>query len=137
PIPYRVYKDFTEGKYAGYTDVAVPVCLGDSYSTEDGQRFRCVGTTPDMFDKLSYGAEDDGTEKRYQFAAGRNFKHENFFEAVLGSVAANRTGLKVGDRFRPTHGFSEDGEKHDEFEVVGILAPTGTANDRAMFVNME
>src|SRR5690606_23286455 len=48
PIPYRVYKDFTEGKYAGYTDVAVPVCLGDSYSTEDGQRFRCVGTTPDM-----------------------------------------------------------------------------------------
>jgi putative ABC transport system permease protein len=137
PMPYRIYKAFTEGEFAPYTDVAVPVCLGDSYATEDGQRFRCVGTTPDMFDKLSYGAEDDGTEKRYSFSAGRNFKQENFFEAVLGSVAANRTGLKVGMRFRPTHGISGDGEEHDEFEIVGILAPTGTANDRAMFVNME
>ena len=39
--------------------------------------------------------------------------------------------------FRPTHGLSSGGDKHDEFKVVGVLAPTGTANDRAMFINIE
>jgi putative ABC transport system permease protein len=139
PIPYRIYKKFIDdGEFAPYTDLAVPVCLGDSYSTEDGQRFRVVGTTPEMFDKLAYGAEKDGTEKFYRFqSGGRNFKSENFFEAVLGSVVANRTGLKVGDTFRPTHGISGEGDKHDEFTVVGILEPTGTSNDRALFINIE
>jgi putative ABC transport system permease protein len=137
PIPYSYYRKFTDGEFAPYVDVAVPVCLGDSYVTEDGQRFRVVGTTPDMFGKLAYGAEDDGTEKYYKFSEGRNFKQGNFFEAVLGSVAANRTGLRVGDKFMPTHGI-EGGDAHaDQFEIVGILAPTGTANDRAMFVNAE
>lgn len=137
PIPWKFYNKFVDGEFAQYTDVAVPVCLGDSYPTADGQLFRVVGTSPDMFDKLSYGADDQGNEKRYEFSSGRNFKADRFFEGVLGSVAANRTGLKVGDRFRPTHGMSAEGDKHDEFEVVGILAPTGTANDRAMFVNVE
>jgi putative ABC transport system permease protein len=137
PIPYSYFEKFTDGEFAPYVDVAVPVCLGDSYVTDDGQRFRVVGTTPDMFGKLAYGAEDDGTEKFYQFSEGRNFKQENFFEAVLGSVAANRAGLKVGDKFMPTHGVEGGDEHADQFEIVGILAPTGTANDRAMFVNAE
>jgi putative ABC transport system permease protein len=137
PIPYKYYKKFVDGEFAPYTDLAVPICLGDSYVTDDGQVFRVVGTTPEMFEDLSYGAEDDGTEKYYQFEEGRNFKPENFFEAVLGSVAANRTGLKVGDQFRPSHGISGGDDKHDQFTVVGVLAPTGTANDRAMFVNIE
>jgi putative ABC transport system permease protein len=137
PIPYEYYKEFVDGEYAPLVDVAVPVCLGDSFESEDGQLFRVVGTTPEMFDRLRYGVDDDGQDLRYRFRSGRNFKAENFFEAVVGSVTANRTGLKVGDRFRPTHGMSGEGEKHDEFEVVGVLAPTGTANDRALFVNVE
>ncbi len=137
PIPYKYYRKFVDGEFAPYVDLAVPVCLGDSYVNDDGQRFRVVGTTPDMFDKLAYGADDEGNEKRYRFEDGRNFKHENFFEAVLGSVASNRTGLKVGDRFNPTHGIAGDGDKHDEFDVVGVLEPTGTANDRALFINAE
>ncbi len=41
--------------------------------------------------------------------------------------------------FQPTHGLSGegDGHKHDAFTIVGILKPTGTANDRALFTNME
>ena len=138
PMSYDVYKKFVEGgEYAPYIDLAVPVCLGDSYGNEEGPRFRVVATTPDMFDKLSYAAADDGTELHYTFSSGRNFKQDEFFTAVIGSVAANRTGLKVGDHFRPTHGLGKAGDKHDEFEVVGVLAPTGTANDRALFINME
>lgn len=136
-IPYSYYKKFTEGEFAPYVSVAVPICLGDSYVADDGQQFRVVASTPEIFDELSYGAYEDGEPKLYQFSSGRNFRSENFFEAVLGSVAANRTGLGVGDRFQPTHGLSSGGDKHDEFEIVGVLEPTGTANDRAMFINTE
>ena len=131
-FPYSYYEQFVDGKFAPYVDVAVPICLGDSYESPDGSRFRVVGTSPVMFDELAYAA--DAT---YEFSSGRNFQQENFFEAVVGSVAANRSGLQVGDKFQPTHGITGAGNKHNEFEVVGILAPTGTANDRALFVNME
>ncbi len=136
PIPYSYYKKFTEGEFAPYTAVAVPYCLGDSLQAE-GQQFRVVATTPDLFDKISYGANADGTDKKYSFQEGRNFKSDHFFEAVIGSFAARQTGLKVGDKFQPTHGMSAEGDKHTEFTVVGILAPTGTANDRAIFANIE
>jgi len=136
PIPYSYYKKFVDGEFAPYTETAIPFCLGDSFDG-GGQMFRVVATTPDMFDKLIYGSNRDGSLKRYQFQQGRNFKTENFFEAVLGSVVASKTGMKAGDTFQPTHGISQGGDRHDEFTVVGVLAPTGTANDRALFINIE
>jgi putative ABC transport system permease protein len=134
PFPYSEYKNFLEGgKYADLVDVAVPICLGDSFAADNGQLFRVVGTTPDMFDKLAYGADETGEELKYRFSSGRNFKTSEFFTGVVGSVVANRTGLKVGSKFQPAHGTTS----HDDFEIVGVLAPTGTANDRAIFINME
>ncbi len=108
---------------------AIPYCLGDSY-----KEFRVVGTTPEMFDAFEYAPG-----RKYGFAEGRNFQHDHYFEGVIGSLVARKTGLKVGDEFEPTHGVEDDGQghKHDAFKVVGILAPTGTPNDRALFVNME
>ncbi|MGI9455938.1 MAG: ABC transporter permease [Aeoliella sp.] len=132
PISYNTYRKFVDGEFAAYTEVAVPYCLGDSFVVGD-RKFRVVGTTPDLFDRLQY----DG-ETNYAFAeGGRNFKRENFFEAVVGSIAASQGGLNVGDTFNPTHGIGGEGNKHREFKIVGILEPTGTANDRALFVNAE
>ena len=133
-VPYSYYKEFTQdehhkGKFAELVQTAIPYCLGDSYD-----EFRVVGTTPEMFEKFEYAQG-----KKYEFAQGRNFEHEHFFEGVIGSVVATKTGLKLGDEFQPTHGVENDeqGHKHDAFKVVGILKPTGTPNDRALFVNME
>ena len=127
-VPWSYYQQFREGKYAPMVQTAIPVCMGDNY-----EGFRVVGTTPEMFDDFEYRQG-----KFYKFADGRNFEQDAFFEGVIGSLVARRTGLKVGDHFEPTHGISgEDGHKHDSFEVVGILEPTGTPNDRAVFVNME
>lgn len=64
----------------------------------------------------------------------------HFNEAVVGALVASRTGLKVGSTFEPTHGVTteaEQGHKHDPILVVGVLAPTGTPNDQAIFMNME
>lgn len=131
-LPYRYYKEFLPdgdhpGKFAKYVDVAVPVCLGDSFD-----QFRVVGTTPSMFEAWA-------PYQVYEFAEGRNFEQDHFFEAVIGSVVARVTKLKVGDEFQPTHGIEneEGAHKHDAFKVVGVLEQTGTPNDRALFVNME
>jgi len=136
PIPWSYYQKFTEGEFAPYTKVAVPYCLGDSFHHE-GSQFRVVATSPDLFGKIVYGANADGSDRQYEFQSGENFKAENFFDAVIGATVARKTGLKVGDTFQPTHGMSSGGDKHIEFTIVGVLAPTGTANDRALFANLE
>jgi putative ABC transport system permease protein len=122
-----------DGKYAQFTGLAIPVCLGDYFG-----QFRVVGTTPDMFNELAFGPESN---QRYEFAQGRNFQHWNpengYFEAVVGSAVARRMNVQLGQGVAPSHG-DPDGEQHgQQFKVVGILAPTATPNDRAVFVNME
>lgn len=128
-IPYSFYKEFTQGKYKPYVEKAIPVCLGDYYD-----QFRVVGTTTDFFEELTY---DNG--RKFAFAEGANFGKDEYFSGVIGSQVARELGLKVGSEFRPTHGVPGDEEdhEHDPFKVVGILAPTGTPNDRALFINME
>jgi ABC-type lipoprotein release transport system permease subunit len=127
-IPYSYYKQFTEGKYKPYVAKAVPCCLGDYY-----QNYRVIGTTPEMFSfELSRG-------RTYSCSAGEIFKPDDYFGAVIGATVARETGLKVGADFRPTHGApgGQDAHEHDPFRVVGVLKPTGTPNDRALFINIE
>jgi putative ABC transport system permease protein len=139
PIPYSYYQKFQPGgEFAEVTSTAIPQCLGDSYQSPDDSVFRIVATTPEMFDKIHYGTNADGTLKSYEFQpGGRNFKTENFFEGIVGSVVAARSGLKVGDTFQPSHGLSGGSDLHHAVKIVGILKPTGTADDRALFMNIE
>jgi putative ABC transport system permease protein len=122
-----------DGKFALYTQLAVPLCLGDYYG-----QFRCVGTTPAFFEDLRHG---ENNEEQYTFAAGRNFHHwdeqHGFFEAVVGATVARERKIKVGDDIHPSHGDPEGHTHGQGFTVVGILDPTGTPNDRGVFVNME
>ncbi|MBI2480362.1 MAG: ABC transporter permease [Planctomycetia bacterium] len=121
------------GKFGMFTALAIPLCLGDYFG-----QFRVVGTTPDLFDKLTFGPYDD---KTYEFSQGRNFENWNeehgYFEAVVGATVAREMDVKVGQNISPAHGDPE-GEGHaSRFTVVGILKPNGTPNDRAVFINME
>ncbi len=139
PIPYSYYQKFLPGgEFARDTAIAIPQCLGDSYQSPDNSVFRVVATTPELFDKIHYGSNSDGSLKSYEFQpGGRNFKTENFFEGVIGSVVAARSGLKVGDTFQPSHGLAGGSDLHHAVKIVGILKPTGTADDRALFMNIE
>ncbi len=149
PIPYSYYQKFLPGgEFASVTSVAIPECLGDGYEAPNGTMFRVIGTTPDLFDKIQYGTDRAGNPLSYEFRpGGRNFRdasklrgeafREAAFEAVVGSVVASQAGLKVGDEIQPTHGMGPDAHLHEGFKLVGILKPTGTANDRAVFINIE
>jgi putative ABC transport system permease protein len=126
------------GYYGRAVETVIPLCLGDSYEAH-GQRFRVVGTTPQMFE-VEYREGQN-----YRFAEGANLsadyrKEKHFFQAVVGSVVARQAGLKVGSQVEATHGISGGENAHvhkDAFTVVGVLEPTGTPNDRAIFVNIE
>ena len=154
-IPYSYYQEFLsaeeikayrdqvgsdqlgdprDGKFRLFTKFAIPLCLGDYYG-----HFRVVGTTPQLFEDFIYDLVE---EKKYEFMQGRNFKtfsEENgYFECIVGSKVAREKRLTIGTKISATHGDPE-GELHDEhpFTVVGILKPSGTPNDRAVFVNIE
>ncbi|MEP3834311.1 ABC transporter permease, partial [Rhodopirellula bahusiensis] len=124
-----------DGIYAGFMKegYAIPLALGDYFG-----EFRVVGTTPDFFELLKHGPDVD---QPFTFEEGRNFEFHNeensYFECVLGSRVADQMGMRVGDVMNPTHGDPE-GKGHGQgFQIVGVLDPTGTPNDRAAFVNLE
>ena len=66
---------------------------------------------------------------------------EHPFEAVVGSTVAGETGLAVGQTFIAAHGVqpSAEAKEHTEnpWTVVGILQPTHTAVDRAIYINLD
>jgi len=115
---------------------AFPVCLGDTY-----HGFRIVGTTRDLFDYQWTSASTGEVRAPFRLAQGRFF--EQSMEAVLGSTVARTEGLKVGDTFIGAHGFvqlpDDLAERHEShpYTVVGILAPSGSPNDRAIFCTMD
>ncbi|MBM3568259.1 MAG: FtsX-like permease family protein [Alphaproteobacteria bacterium] len=100
---------------------AIPLALGDSVGG-----FRIVGTTPDLI--AHYGGP---------MASGRMFGSS--MEAVLGAEAARKLRAGPGDQFIGAHGMAEGGPAHHDhpYEVVGVLAPTGTVLDRLALTPIE
>lgn len=131
-----------EGEFAVYTDLAIPLLLGDSWvDTQSGRGYRVVGTNEKFFEHLIL---DLDTNQKFQCEAGRFFKDQDsevgYFGCVVGGAVARQAGLQVGNRLQITHGLPTDSGAHiheQEFVVVGILTSTGTPHDRALFVNME
>lgn len=162
-------------------DWAIPTQQGDSY-----RGFAVVGTSEQFFSAFQPAAGEP-----WRFRQGRAFRspiepmlesrepmrfevQAAGFEVVLGSEAASRTRLRVGQRIHLTHGtgldtgdqiVSDHADEHadehdadhdhdaehepatsepagphvhaeDAFTVVGILEPTGSAFDRALFIDL-
>ncbi len=125
-IPWSMYKEM---KSDPRVQLAVPYAVGDNY-----RGFRIVGTTIEMFTDFEYqaGRKFEIPAPGRCFDAGRR-------EAVLGSIAAGRTGLALGSTFSPYHGVVHDeSARHpEEYVVVGILAPTGSPSDRVVWIPIE
>ena len=107
-------------------EIAIPIALGDNY-----RGYRIVGTVTNLFTEVEVRP---GKRHRVQ-SPGRWFDSARR-EAVIGSVVADRLGLRLGDIFRPYHGltFHEDHEHEEEFLVVGVLEPSNTPADRILWV---
>lgn len=153
-IPWALFEKLRDDKRV---KLAVPFAVGDNY-----KGFRIVGTTDAFFQEFEF---EPG--RKFAFASGSVFafdehallhafedaaararaetvehEHEDgVYEAVIGSGVARETGLRLGHTFVASHGLVESPEEkvHGDvaWKVVGILAPTGTANDRAIFINLD
>lgn len=136
PTGNIAFSDYEAIKKNEDVAAAFPICMGDTY-----RGFRIVGTTRELFDYTWISASTGETRQPFRFADGRPF--EKPMEAVLGSAVARAEDLKVGDTFIGSHGFIELPEglndEHSKFPytVVGILAPSGSPNDRAVFCSVD
>ncbi|MDR0338359.1 MAG: ABC transporter permease [Planctomycetaceae bacterium] len=128
-VPEHYLKMFRRGQYSHIIEEAIPVTIGHHF-----RGATIVGVPPEFFTKLKYMGD-----RSYTFADGENIKDGNdVFTAVVGSRASQRAGLKIGDTFKPELAQDADcGEEHKPFKVVGVLNPTGTPNDNAVFVHIE
>ncbi len=100
---------------------AIPLALGDSYRT-----IRIVGTNHKYVGH--YGGK---------LAEGKLWSGD--LQVTLGAQAAMTLGMGIGDTFSGEHGMSEGGHVHEghDYEVVGILQPSGTALDNLILSNIE
>jgi putative ABC transport system permease protein len=122
------WDDFLEIRKHPGVALAVPIAVGDNY-----RGWRVVGTIPELFERAELTAG-----RPFRLLGGRYFDPE-LREAVVGSYAARKLGLKVGDEFRPYHGLAFDAEaQHDEvYVVVGVLEPSNTPADRVIWIPLE
>lgn len=128
-IPYSVYQKYQRHPMVSW---AIPLGLGDNY-----KGFRIIGTTEDIFTKFTYKPN-----QTFELAEGRAFKDSELYAAVLGSEVARQLQLKIGDKFIATHGLQDVAaemavrHEHDPMTVVGILKPTYTTCDKAIYISL-
>ena len=117
-IPYKQAQEISKHRAV---KKAIPLALGDSYNGA-----RIVGTTHAYLDH--YGAK---------LAQGKRW--EKTLEAVIGAEVAQRTGLKLGDKFHGSHGLGDKGDAHEEhpYMVVGVLERSGSVLDRVVMASVE
>lgn len=124
-IEHATYERLREHPAVAWT---IPYSLGDSH-----RGFRVIGTTDAFYEHYRFRGD-----RRPELAAGRPAATER--EVVLGAEVARRLGYAVGERIALSHGIgSTSFIGHDEhpFEVVGVLRPSFTPIDRALFVTLE
>jgi len=121
-LPYEDYLAISSNRAVA---AAIPLAVGDNYLG-----YRLVGTLTNLF----------GVEYRpgvsFRLEPGGRLFEDGYREAVLGSFAARRLGLKPGDTFKPYHGLNFDpkAQHDDQYTVVGVLEPSNTPSDRVIWI---
>lgn len=136
-IPFSLWDELGSRDGVKWT---VPLMVGDSW-----RGWRVIGVTDDLFSQVELS-----TFGKLKFSSGRPFvysaddfrhdhaeighQHGGDVEAVVGAT----TGLEIGFKFHPAHDLRANSaaEQHRELTatVVGVLAPTGTPLDRAIYI---
>ena len=117
---------------------AIPVQQGDSY-----MGFPVMATVPEFFERFSpdpaFNPGQSSGRRAWTFREGGPFTTS--FQVVAGYRVWQERALKIGDRLHLTHGLADTETAHEhhehDFEVVGLLAATGSPHDRAVFIHLE
>ena len=117
-ISWEIYQTLKNNRMV---KTAIPMAVGDNY-----HGYRIVGTTNEIFTHETNGID---------VSEGKIFD-ETKNQALVGSIVAEATGLKIGDIIKPYHGlyFNPEDQHENEFEIVGIMENTNTPNDRVIWI---
>ena len=124
-ISWHSYRDIAQQPRVAWT---IPISLGDSH-----RGYRVVGTSQDFFSHYKYGRG-----RALALASGRPFADTH--DLVLGAAVARQLKYEIGDSVVLAHGLGSTSFSHHEehpFTVSGILEPTGTPVDRALYISLE
>jgi putative ABC transport system permease protein len=124
-ITWQTYEAVGNAPNVAWT---VPISLGDSHAG-----YRVVGTDNRFFEHYRHG-----DRRNLEFAQGGELG--DLFDTVLGAAVARDLGYELGQKIIVAHGTGRVSfVEHDNnpFEIIGILAPTGTPVDRSVFVSLE
>ena len=147
--PFAVGDNYKGFRIIGATDAYLK-----DFEFAEGQRFRLVEGRVFNFNEpaLKKAFEEAAARARERVARERGetpppappqheHGHPETAEAVIGATVANETGLKIGQTFIAAHGVQDtatsEHHEHNPWTVVGILAPTHTACDRAVYINLD
>ncbi len=125
-VSIESYKDIKSKPEVEWT---IPYSLGDGH-----RGFRVVGTNSDFFKYYNFRSKE-----KLEFSAGAPFA--GFFDVVIGADVARTLNYQLGSPVVVAHGVTSGPaiQEHEDkpFKVVGILKPTGTAIDRALYISLE
>lgn len=109
---------------------AVPIQMGDNH-----RGYPVIGTDASYFEHFRHSGGQP-----LSLAAGTFYTGDGADAAVIGAEVAARFGYAPGAVIVNAHGSGEVSfDLHDDapFTISGVLAPTGTAVDRMVFVTLE
>ena len=119
---------FEEIKANPQVEWAIPLSLGDAY-----KGFRVIGTDENFYKHYRFRGD-----KQVEFAAG--VPASDTFEVVIGSEVAKVFKHSLNDPITLSHGISSEAVLHHDqtpFKIVGILKPTQTPIDTAVYVTLH
>jgi putative ABC transport system permease protein len=122
-ISWEAYEEWAEHPAVAWT---IPYALGDSH-----RGFRVIGTNGTFYERYRYRGGQPIRLAEGEPALG-------VFDVAIGSQVAEELGYGIGDQIAVTHGMGGF-IQHDDtpFTISGILAPTFTPVDRAIYVTLE
>lgn len=111
---------------------AIPFVAGHSYAG-----FRVNAIDRKFLTEFEYLPRNKFSFSEKEGGQGRPFNALD--EAVAGWEVVRHLNIKLGRTFNPVCGVKESDPVHqkDELRFVGILAPTGTPHDRAIYIPLE
>ncbi len=123
-ISWDTYQHFARHPAVAWT---IPISMGDSY-----HGYRVLATDDNFYSHYQYRRD-----KSLSFAQGH--APEGIFDVVLGAEVGQRLHDHMGEQIVLAHGIEDKSifnHLTTPFTVVGILAPTATPVDRAVYITL-
>ena len=126
-IPWKYYQLVTTAPDT-IIERSFPFCTGHSYAG-----FRVNAIDPAFLTDFEYKPGQKFSFRPEDGGQGRPFAADQK-EAVAGWAVARELHLQLGDSFNPVCGVVSGPVHKANYKFVGIMAPTGTSHDRAIYI---